>query len=58
MKNKYCGFYYYVSLKKIRQYQKMPLEMKLAWLYQANILRRAYPKKIIELQDKFRCGEI
>jgi hypothetical protein len=58
MKNKTCGFDYQVSLKKIRQYQKMPLEKKLTWLYQGNLLRQSYPRKIIELQDKFREGKI
>ena len=58
MKNKSCGFDYYISLKKIRQYQNTPIEKKLAWLYQGNLLRKSYPKKIIELQDKFREGKI
>lgn len=58
MENKTRGFDYHVSLKKIREYQKMPLEKKLAWLYQGNLLRKAYPKKIIELQDRFRQGKI
>lgn len=36
----------------------MPVEKRLAWLYQLNILRKNYPKEIIDLQDKFRRGEI
>ncbi len=55
-KNK--GFTYNLSLKTIREYQKIPLEKKLLWLYQINLLRKAYPKRIIELQDKFREGKI
>ncbi|MDI6758255.1 MAG: hypothetical protein QMD94_01050 [Candidatus Omnitrophota bacterium] len=42
----------------IREYQKTPIEKRLLWLYQLNLLRKAYPKRIIELQDKFRRGEI
>jgi hypothetical protein len=55
-KNK--GFDYHLSIKAIREYQKMPVEKRLLWLYQMNLLRKAYPKKIIELQDKFREGKI
>lgn len=52
------GFNYHLTLKKIREYQKVPIEKRLMWLYQGNLLRKAYPKRIIELQDKFRRGEI
>lgn len=55
-KNK--GFSYNLSLKAISEYQKTPLEKRLLWLYQLNLLRMAYPKKIITLQDKFREGKI
>ena len=55
---KSTGFGYYLTIKKIREYQKMPLDKRLLWLYQANLLRKSYPKKIIELQDKFREGKI
>lgn len=58
MKIKNKGFGYSLSLKTIHGYQKIPLEKRLLWLYQINLLRRAYPKRIIELQDKFRKGEI
>jgi hypothetical protein len=58
MRTKTKGFSYDVSLKMIREYQKIPLEKRLLWLYQINLLRRAYPKRIIELQDKFRRAEI
>ena len=36
----------------------MPLEKRLTWLYQVNVLRKAYPKELTALQDKFREGEI
>lgn len=58
MKSKPCGFSYHINIKKIREYREMPLEKRLAWLYQGNLLRRAYPKHIIELQDRFREGKI
>jgi hypothetical protein len=50
------GFNYAVSLKQIRDYSLWPLEKRLAWLYQGNLLRKAYPKRIREIQDKFRKG--
>ena len=58
MRSKKTGFGYHVSLGQIRAYQKMPIEKRLAWLYQGNLLRKSYPKRIIELQDKFRQGKI
>jgi len=58
MKDKFCGFGYHIALKKIREYQKMSIEKRIAWLYQGNLLRKSYPKKIIALQDEFRQGKI
>lgn len=58
MKTQGKGFSYDVDIKMIREYQKIPLEKRLVWLYQLNLLRKSYPKRIIELQDKFRRGEI
>jgi hypothetical protein len=58
MQNKKLGFHYAVSLKKIREYQRIPLEKRLTWLYQGNILRMHYPGRIRRLQNKFRRGEI
>lgn len=58
MKNKNSGFGYHLTLKKIREYQKIPIEKRLVWLYQGNLLRKSYPKRIIELQNKFREGKI
>ncbi|MCM8801173.1 MAG: hypothetical protein NC912_04070 [Candidatus Omnitrophica bacterium] len=52
------GFDYYLDSKIIREYQKIPIEKRLIWLYQLNLLRKGYPKRIIELQDKFREGKI
>lgn len=58
MKTENSGFGYHLTLKRIREYQRMPIEKRLVWLYQGNLLRKAYPKRIIELQDKFREGKI
>ncbi|MBI4972658.1 MAG: hypothetical protein HZC16_02435 [Candidatus Omnitrophica bacterium] len=58
MKIRQKGFDYDVDLKMIREYQNIPLEKRLLWLYQINLLRKAYPKSIIKLQDKFRAGKI
>ena len=58
MEAKDKGYSYAVPLEKIRDYQKVSLEKKLLWLYQGNVLRKSYPKRIIELQDKFREGKI
>lgn len=55
-KNK--GFDYYLTKEAITEYQKKPIQMRLKWLYQGNLLRMKYPKRIIKLQDKFRQGLI
>lgn len=52
------GFGYYLSKEVLEEYQKKPLALRLAWLYQGNLLRMKYPKRIIELQGKFRQGKI
>jgi len=52
------GFYYYVDDEKIKEYKKVPLKLRLQWLYQLNKLRKHYPKDIIQKQEKFRKGEI
>jgi hypothetical protein len=54
---KESGFRYSVSMKKIKEYQSIPLEKRLLWLYQGNILRKYYPKKSIKIQEKLRKGE-
>ena len=58
MQSRDIGFYYHVTFKKIKEYQKIPLKKRLAWLYQGNLLRMGYPKRIKQLQDRFRFGEI
>lgn len=57
-KNKNKGFDYYLTKDAIAEYQKKPIEMRLKWLYQGNLLRKEYPKRIIKMQDRFRQGII
>ncbi len=57
-KSKIKGFDYYLSDEVIRSYREKPLELRLKWLYMGNLLRKAYNKKVIEIQDKFRAGKI
>lgn len=54
MKMERKGFRYNLTVKKIREYQKIPIEKRLIWLYQGNILRSSYSKKIVATQNKFR----
>jgi len=58
MPGKKGGFSYTLSLKRIRDYSRWPLDRRLAWLYQGNLLRMVYPKQIREIQEKFRKGEL
>ena len=58
MPQKSVGFDYRVSAKSIKEYQAKSLKIRLTWLYQGNRLRKSYPKRIIELQNKFREGMI
>jgi hypothetical protein len=55
---KVLGFDYNVSLNQIRRYQRLPIAKKLAWLFLGNKLRKSYPQRIVDLQDKFREGKI
>lgn len=57
-KKKTKGFGYRLSKEVIKTYQKKHLELRLKWLYMGNLLRKAYDKKIIEIQDKFRAGKM
>ncbi|HNQ50337.1 MAG TPA: hypothetical protein PKL03_02750 [Candidatus Omnitrophota bacterium] len=58
MKSKPCGFRYHITDEALKEYGKKPMRLRLAWLYQGNILRKALPKRIVKLQDKFREGII
>jgi len=57
-KSKIKGFDYYLSDEVIRSYREKPIELRLKWLYMGNLLRKAYDKKIIEIQDKYRAGKM
>ena len=48
------GFRYYLTDEQLRRYREKPLELRLAWLYQGNVLRRHLPREIVERQDRFR----
>lgn len=48
------GFEYYLTDEQLKRYQAMPVEKRLEWLYQGNVLRMHYPKRIIQLHDRFR----
>ena len=52
------GFRYYVSPQKLEEYGKWPMERRLAWLLSANKLRRFLPRKVLDIQESFRRGEI
>jgi hypothetical protein len=52
------GFDYHVSQEQIDEYRTWPYERRLNWLQAGNRLRQALPRRIIEIQDKFRRGEI
>jgi uncharacterized membrane protein YfbV (UPF0208 family) len=52
------GFTYTVSREQINEYRTWPLDRRLAWLFQANKMRKLLPKKTIEIQEAFRQGRI
>jgi len=52
------GFDYYLEEDILEGYRKMSLWLRLRWLFMGNKMRKYYPKKIIEIQEKFRKGEI
>ncbi len=51
---KEIGFDYYLSKDVIKDYQNTPYSLRLKWLYAGCLFRKGYPKRIIELQDRFR----
>jgi hypothetical protein len=56
-KSKSTGFRYYVSDEMLERYRKKPVALRLQWLYMANVLRKGYSKKTIEMQNRFREGK-
>lgn len=58
MEDKRKGFSYTVSIEQLEDYRKWPIERRLKWLFYANKMRKALPKKTIEIQELFREGKI
>jgi hypothetical protein len=52
------GFDYHVSQEQIEEYSTWPYSRRLEWLLAGNRLRKALPRRIVEIQDLFRRGEI
>jgi hypothetical protein len=52
------GFYYHVSQEQIEEYRTWPYSRRLEWLLAGNRLRQALPRRIVEIQDLFRRGEL
>jgi len=48
------GFDYYLSREALEGYKKKSLKLRLEWLFYGNILRKNYPKEIIEKQERLR----
>lgn len=48
------GFEYFLTREQIRSYMQKPLELRLEWLYQGNMLRKHLPEHIRKRQDRFR----
>jgi hypothetical protein len=48
------GFDYYLTTEQIRRYRRKPVELRLEWLYQGNLLRMHLPERIKKRQDRFR----
>ena len=53
-KSKNKGFRYYLSNDILERYQMKPVALRLHWLYMANVLRKGYSKRTIEIQNRFR----
>jgi hypothetical protein len=52
------GFHYHVSQAQIEEYRTWSYTRRLEWLLAGNRLRQALPRRIVEIQDLFRRGEI
>ena len=48
------GFDSYSDAERIRDYQAKPYSLRLLWLYQGNLFRKAYPKRIIRRHETLR----
>ncbi|MBI4656344.1 MAG: hypothetical protein HY746_06310 [Elusimicrobia bacterium] len=55
MKNrKNRGFDYYLSKEILEDYKKKSPELRLKWLYTANILRKEYPPDVVRRHNSLR----
>jgi hypothetical protein len=52
------GFSYTVSGEQIKEYRSWSMDRRLKWLFEANKMRKFYPKKTVEIQESFRQGKI
>ena len=52
------GYGTYVSLDAIREWSKLPIKGRLAWIEEMIRLERSLPKPIQEAHRKFREGRI
>jgi hypothetical protein len=57
-KKKETGYMYHIEENVLKAYQKKPLHLRLQWLYMGNCLRKGYDKKIKDIQDAFRKGQL
>jgi hypothetical protein len=59
--DRHRGFVVLIDKERIRTYKAKPVGLRLAWLYQGNVLRMHLPAHIRERQDRLRrlgdtCG--
>ncbi len=52
------GFVHIPDPALVAEYGKWPLERRLAWLLAGNKLRRMLPRRVWDIQDRFRRNEI
>ncbi|HEX9859922.1 MAG TPA: hypothetical protein VGB23_01870 [Nitrospirota bacterium] len=53
------GFSYTLTRKQIKDYQALPIEMRLQWLEEANrFLWEAMPEKNKKIREALRKGEM
>jgi hypothetical protein len=57
MKENTRGFSYNLQREQIEEYSRWPIEKRLAWLHEANRLRRLLSPRIQKIQEGFRQGK-
>jgi hypothetical protein len=58
MKKPYKGFRHSPGVEQIKEYRRWSLERRCRWLEAGSRLRRCLPARVIEIQERFRRGEI